>query len=80
MNKSDFTPPMMHGVTASKVFLIPQTEHDTIFAFLCAHFSHIQATEWQQRFDDGLVFDLSGEKITRQSLTKVTDTFIIIVF
>jgi len=67
MNKSDFTPPMMHGVTASKVFLIPQTEHDTIFAFLCAHFPHIQATEWQQRFDDGLVFDLSGEKITQQT-------------
>lgn len=67
MNKSDFAPPMMHGVTASKVFLIPQTEHDTIFAFLCAHFPHIQATEWQQRFDDGLVFDLSGEKLTQQT-------------
>lgn len=67
MNKPDFTPPMLHGVTASKVFLIAQNEHDTIYGFLCAHFPHIQAIEWQQRFDDGLVFDLSGEKLTRYS-------------
>ena len=67
MNKPDFTPPMLHGVTASKVFLTAQNEHDTIYGFLCAHFPHIQAIEWQQRFDDGLVFDLSGEKLTRYS-------------
>ena len=67
MNKPDFTPPMLHGVTASKVFLTEQNKHDTIYGFLCAHFPHIQAIEWQQRFDDGLVFDLSGEKLTRYS-------------
>ncbi|MCG2574198.1 pseudouridine synthase [Acinetobacter sp. ME22] len=65
--KEIFVPPMLHGVTASKVFLTAQNEHDTIYGFLCAHFPHIQAIEWQQRFDDGLVFDLSGKKLTRYS-------------
>ena len=57
----EFTPPMLNGVTASKVFLAETTQNNTtIFDYLCEQFPHIAATEWQQRFDDQLIFDLQG--------------------
>lgn len=31
--------------------------------FLCARFKHIAASEWQQRFDAGLVFDAGGHPL-----------------
>ena len=63
-----FKPPMKNGVGASKVFL-PQLDilPNSIFEYLCAHFAHIEASEWQQRFDDDLVMDRHGRILSTQS-------------
>ena len=68
MIDSAFTPPMLNGVTASKVFL-PSIEPvpSNIFAYLSENFAHIAPQEWQQRFDDGLVYSQTGEKLSRHS-------------
>ena len=64
----DFTPPMLNGVTASKVFLAETTQYfNTIFNYLCEQFPHITVTEWQQRFNDQLIFDLKGNVLTLES-------------
>lgn len=66
MNKfsnTDFTPPLIDGVSASKVFLPPDTSANTIFDYLCHHFPHIQPQEWQQRFSDGLIYAADGSKL-----------------
>lgn len=61
----DFEAPMRDGVSASQVFL-PQLEQPvtTIYAYLCQQFAHIKATEWQQRFEQQLVFNLVGTVLT----------------
>lgn len=58
----DFKPPMMNGVTASKVF-VPILEHspESLFDFLCEQFPHIESIEWQQRFNDQLILDQTGQ-------------------
>lgn len=61
MHPAEFIPPMLQGVSASKVFLQPSsTPMQTIYQYLCAQFQHIAAAEWQQRFEDGLVYDAAG--------------------
>ncbi len=61
MKAAEFTPPMLHGVSASKVFLhAPAKSHSTIFGYLCQQFEHIAPAEWQQRFNNGLVYDAAG--------------------
>ncbi len=68
MIDSAFTPPMLDGVTASKVFLPSiQSVPRSIFAYLSENFAHIAVQEWQQRFDDGLVYSQTGEKLTQHS-------------
>lgn len=63
-----FVPPMIDGVTASKVFLPPlKTTPATLFAYLSQNFPHIQASEWQQRLDAGLVYSQSGDKLSMNS-------------
>lgn len=58
---AEFCPPMMNGVSASKVFL-PKLKPAprTVLAYLSDQFSHIKVAEWQQRFHDGLVYDHLG--------------------
>lgn len=59
---------MLNGVTASKVFLAETTQYfNTIFNYLCEQFPHITVTEWQQRFNDQLIFDLKGNVLTLES-------------
>lgn len=60
----EFTPPMINGVSASKVFL-PKLKDtpNTIYGYLCRAFEHIQVSEWQQRFEDGLIYSASGEQL-----------------
>ncbi|MBF7684575.1 pseudouridylate synthase [Acinetobacter sp. B10A] len=53
----DPKPPMIHGVSASRVVLPSHTPYLTIFEFLCAYFPHISAKEWQKRCDEGMIFD-----------------------
>lgn len=63
LSNTDFTLPLIDGVSASKVFLPPDTSANTIFDYLCHHFPHIQPQEWQQRFSDGLIYAADGSKL-----------------
>ncbi|OTG83020.1 pseudouridine synthase [Acinetobacter sp. ANC 4648] len=65
----EYTPAMIDGVSASKVFL-PQsvTQPHTVFEYLCAHFKHILMEEWQQRFEDQLILDMQGHALTANSI------------
>lgn len=57
-----FKPPMIEGVTASQVFLATiSPQPHSLYHYLCQQFPHIQAKEWQQRFDSGLIYSDSGE-------------------
>ncbi|MBJ9961053.1 pseudouridylate synthase [Acinetobacter nosocomialis] len=58
---------MIDGVSASQVYLPPQTTVQTIYQFLCENFPHIKAIEWQQRFQDGLIYAQNGKKLTLDS-------------
>ncbi|MGR0305223.1 pseudouridine synthase [Acinetobacter beijerinckii] len=71
MNKfsnQEFTPPLINGVSASKVFLPNDVSAVTIFDYLCQHFPHIQVSEWQQRFTDELIYSAQGEKLKLDSV------------
>ncbi|WP_411684119.1 pseudouridine synthase [Acinetobacter indicus] len=59
---ADFIPPMINGVSASKVYLQPSSA-STVYAYLCQQFPHISAAEWQSRFQDGLVYDAHGQRL-----------------
>lgn len=67
-NTQGFQPPMINGVGASKVFL-PHCEPcpNSVFEYLSEHFKHIDQLEWQQRFEDGLILDSSGQKLSLDS-------------
>lgn len=68
MSSAEFTPPMLHGVSASKVFLKPSVAPiHNIYDYLCSQFPHIEAAEWQQRFNDGLIYDANGIKLQSDS-------------
>ncbi|MCD0187882.1 pseudouridine synthase [Acinetobacter sp. PW68] len=59
-----FVPPMLDGVSASKLHLPKlSTQPDSIFHYLCSLFAHISMQEWQQRFEDGLVYDAQGKRL-----------------
>ena len=64
---------MINGVTASKVFL-PQLDQQphSIFEYLCHHFPHIEAIEWRQRFNDGLILDAVGNILNVKSSYEAT--------
>ncbi|WP_213074344.1 pseudouridine synthase [Acinetobacter seifertii] len=63
----EFFPPMIDGVSASQVYLPTKTNAKTIYQFLCENFPHIKTVEWQQRFQDGLIYAANGEKLTLDS-------------
>ena len=63
---ADFIPPMINGVSASKVYLQPSSA-STVYAYLCQQFPHISAAEWQSRFQDGLVYDAHGQRLNTDS-------------
>lgn len=63
----EFFPPMIDGVSASQIYLPTQTNTQTIYQFLCENFPHIKTVEWQQRFQDGLIYAANGEKLTLDS-------------
>ncbi|TEU29203.1 pseudouridylate synthase [Acinetobacter seifertii] len=58
---------MIDGVSASQVYLPTKTNAKTIYQFLCENFPHIKTVEWQQRFQDGLIYAANGEKLTLDS-------------
>ena len=58
---STYKPPMINGVTASKVFIPKCTQtSQSLFEYLCEHFEHIDAEEWMQRFQNQLIIDAEG--------------------
>lgn len=64
----EFNPPMLNGVTASKVFLQATSDSSkTVYAYLCAQFPHIESSEWQSRFNNGLVYDAQGNTLSIES-------------
>ena len=64
----EFSPPMLNGVTASKVFLqVTANSPKTVYAYLCTQFPHIDSSEWQSRFESGLVYDAEGNTLTTGS-------------
>ena len=68
MISTEFTPPMLNGVTASKVFLPPLlVKPECLYDYLCQQFSHIASSEWQQRFAKGLIYDACGQLLDRHA-------------
>ncbi|MCH7337029.1 pseudouridine synthase [Acinetobacter sp. NIPH 2699] len=63
----EFIPPLIDGVSASKVFLPNVVVANTVFDYLCQHFPHIQIQEWQQRFEDQLIYAADGSKLQLNS-------------
>ncbi|TCB65764.1 RluA family pseudouridine synthase [Acinetobacter sp. ANC 4178] len=68
MTANNFVPPMIRGVTASKLFLpaiqpVPQR----LYEYLCQQFAHISAQEWQQRFQDQLIYAADGAILSLDS-------------
>jgi tRNA pseudouridine32 synthase/23S rRNA pseudouridine746 synthase len=51
------------GVSASRVFLPADQSHPNLLQFFVAQFPHIQASEWEQRFIEGLILDIEGQPL-----------------
>ncbi|BBF78429.1 RluA family pseudouridine synthase [Acinetobacter ursingii] len=69
MNKIEFKPPMINGVSASQVFLPHDRDQtiQTVFQYLYKHFAHILEQEWRQRFTEGLIYDSTGQILSVDS-------------
>lgn len=68
MTAHDFIPPMIRGVTASKLFLPAlQPAPQRLYDYLCQQFAHISAQEWQQRFQDQLIYAADGTILSLDS-------------
>ena len=68
MTSTEFIPPMIDGVSASKVFLPKMKPAPaTVYQYLCQQFAHIESAEWQQRFTDGLIYDALGQVLNLSS-------------
>src|SRR5690606_25393371 len=68
MTSTEFIPPMLDGVSASKVFLPKMKPAPaTVYQYLCQQFAHIEPAEWQQRFTDGLIYDALGQVLNLSS-------------
>jgi tRNA pseudouridine32 synthase/23S rRNA pseudouridine746 synthase len=51
------------GVSSSRVYLPAGQSHACMLDFFIANFPHIDAFEWQARFEEGLVFNQEGEAL-----------------
>ena len=52
------------GVSASRVFLPADQTHSNLLEFFIIQFPHITATEWEQRFNEGLILDIEGQALS----------------
>ena len=52
------------GVSASRVFLPADQTHPNLLQFFITQFPHIQASEWEQRFDQSLILDIEGQPLS----------------
>jgi len=68
MTSTEFIPPMIDGVSASKIFLPKMKPAPaTVYQYLCQQFAHIEPSEWQQRFTDRLIYDAVGQVLNLSS-------------
>ena len=51
------------GVSASRVYLPADQSHPNLLQFFIAQFPHIEATEWESRFAEGLILDSDGRTL-----------------
>lgn len=51
------------GVSASRVFLPADQSYPNLLQFFIAQFPHIAASEWEQRFSEGLILDIEGQPL-----------------
>lgn len=51
------------GVSASRVYLPADQSHPNLLQFFIAQFPHIEATEWESRFEEGLILDSDGHPL-----------------
>jgi tRNA pseudouridine32 synthase/23S rRNA pseudouridine746 synthase len=51
------------GVSASRVYLPANQTHLNLLAFFIAQFPHIKATEWELRFNEGLILNMEGQPL-----------------
>ncbi len=52
------------GVSSSRVFLPAGRSHTNLLEFFVANFPHIEASEWQARFTEGLIMTLDGHVVS----------------
>ncbi|MCJ8160607.1 pseudouridine synthase [Acinetobacter zhairhuonensis] len=68
MTTNNFVPPMIRGVSASKLFLPTlQPAPQSLYDYLCQQFDHISTQEWQQRFQDQLIYAADGTILSLES-------------
>jgi tRNA pseudouridine32 synthase/23S rRNA pseudouridine746 synthase len=51
------------GVSSSRVYLPAGHPYANLLAFFVSQFPHIEASEWESRFSEGLVMTAEGEKV-----------------
>lgn len=51
------------GVSASRVYLPADQTHPNLLDFFITQFPHIPASEWEQRFEEGLILDQEGHAL-----------------
>ncbi|MEY4495334.1 MAG: hypothetical protein RL744_398 [Pseudomonadota bacterium] len=56
------------GVSSSKVYLPIGQDHACLLDFFIANFPHIDRSEWEARFADGLVFNQEGEALAAEDV------------
>lgn len=64
------------GVSSSRVYLPPGQDYACLLDFFTAHFPHIEPTEWNARFGEGLVMTADGEQVSANS-AYLPDTYLL---
>jgi tRNA pseudouridine32 synthase/23S rRNA pseudouridine746 synthase len=52
------------GVSSSRVYLPAGQSYDSLLDFFITTFPHIERSEWEARFEEGLVFNQEGEALS----------------
>ncbi len=52
------------GISSSRVYLPAGQSHTNLLEFFVANFPHIEASEWQARFTEGLIMTLDGHVVS----------------
>jgi tRNA pseudouridine32 synthase / 23S rRNA pseudouridine746 synthase len=58
------------GVSASRVYLPADKSHSSLLHFFIKQFPHIDASEWEDRFAQGLIMTIDGEAVAAEDSYK----------